>query len=129
MINILIVEPKTAAQDSLKQVISGQPGMNAAGMTDDLSKVKRLCGQLMPDMLLIHMTTENDAITSVAQIRWEFPDIKILIWSSLPYVNFVDEARKAQIHSFIDEKTGSDYLLSAIRFTMQGRGIYCQSLE
>jgi DNA-binding NarL/FixJ family response regulator len=129
MIKILIVEPQTIARDSLKQIISGQVGIKTTGMTDDLLKAPRLCKQLMPDMVLINMTEENNAISYAARIRREFPDIKILIWTSLPYVAFVDEARKAQIHSFIDKKTGNEYLISAIRFTMQGKGIYCQCLE
>jgi DNA-binding NarL/FixJ family response regulator len=126
---IIIVEPRTKMKHSLKNIILRQPGMEAAGITDDPLKAEGLCEQLMPDILLIHMTAENDTIAHAAQIRKEFPNIKIVIWTSLPYVTFADEARKANIHSFIDKNTGNDYLIYAINLTMRGKGIYCQCFE
>jgi two-component system vancomycin resistance associated response regulator VraR len=123
---IIIVEPQTKMKDSLKKIISKQPGMEAVGITDNPLNAAGLCEQLIPDMLLIHMTAENNAIAHAAQIRKEFPNIKIVIWTSLPYVIFADDARKARIHSFIDKNTGNDYLLYAINLTMRGKGIYCQ---
>jgi DNA-binding NarL/FixJ family response regulator len=128
MIKILIVEPQTA-ENSLERIISGQPDIETAGVTDNLSTAKKLCSKLMPDILLIDMTEGNNTITQAAQILREYPNIKIVIWTSLAYNTFAAEARKANIHSYIDKNTGIEYLLTAIRFTIQDKGIYCQRLE
>ena len=126
MIRILIVEDQTILLDSLKQLISKQGDMRVVGSTGDASKAPDLCRELMPDLILMDVVTENDAngITWAGRIRKELPDIKIVIMTGLPEITFVDEARKAGVHSYINKNVGSEHLFYAIRSTMQGFGIY-----
>lgn len=126
MIKILIVEAQAMLRDSLSQVINDQAGMEVAGVTDDASKALQFCHDLLPDLVLMDVVTENDAngITYAAQILQELPDIKIVIMTALPEITFLEDARKAGAHSYIYKSAGNDHLFYVIRSTMNGIGVY-----
>jgi len=126
MIKILVVEDQAMLRDSLEYVISGQTDMKVVGVTNDASKTPDLCRQLKPDLILMDVITENGAngIFFTGMIRKDFPDIKIVIMTSLPEITFVDEAKKAGAHSYIYKNAGNEHLLFAIRSTMRGHGVY-----
>jgi DNA-binding NarL/FixJ family response regulator len=72
------------------------------------------------------VVTKNNSsgITYTAQIRREFPSIKVVIMTSLPEITFAEEARKAGAHSFMDKDMGNENLFHVIRNTMKGYSIY-----
>jgi DNA-binding NarL/FixJ family response regulator len=126
MTKIIIVEDQTMLRESLEHVIDGQNDMEVVGTTDDAANAPELCRQLKPDLVLMDVVTKNNSsgITYTAQIRKEFPDIKIVIMTALPEITFAEEARKAGAHSFIDKALGNDHLFHVIRNTMKGYSIY-----
>ena len=126
MVKILIVEDQTMLRDSLEHVINGQEDMEILGGTDDAANAPALCRELKPDLVLMDVVTKNNSngITYAAQIRKEFPDIKIVIMTGLPEITFAEEARKAGAHSFIDKDMGNEHLFHVIRNTMKGFSIY-----
>ena len=126
MIKILIVEDQTLLRDSLEHIISEQADMEVTGTTDDASKAPELCKELNPDMVLMDVVTKDgpNGIVFAEKIRSEFPDIKIVIMTALPEITFIDEARKAGAHSFMEKAMGNDHLFYVIRSTMKGHGIY-----
>jgi DNA-binding NarL/FixJ family response regulator len=125
-IKIIIVEDQALLRDSLEQIISQQADMEVAGVTADASNAPELCQKLKPDLVLMDVVNKNNSngITFAAQIRRELPNIKIVIMTSLPEITFVDEAKKAGAHSFIDKDMGNEYLFFVIRSTMKGNGVY-----
>jgi DNA-binding NarL/FixJ family response regulator len=131
MIKILIVEDQTMLRESLEYVIGEQNDMEAVGSTDDAAKAPELCRQLKPDLVLMDVVTKNNSsgITYTAQIRKEFPDVKIVIMTALPEITFAEEARKAGAHSFMDKGMGNEHLFHVIRNTMRGYSIYSVSQE
>ena len=113
-------------RESLEQVIGGQNDMEVVGSTDDAAKAPELCRQLQPDLVLMDVVTKNNStgISYTAQIRKEFPDIKIVIMTALPEITFAEEARKAGAHSFMYKDMGNEHLFHVIRNTMKGYSIY-----
>ena len=126
MIKILIVEDQAMLRDSLEHVINEQADMEVIGITDNASKALDLCRKLKPDLVLMDVVTENDAngIIWTGKIRQELPDIKIVIMTGLPEITFIDEARKAGAHSYINKNAGNEHLFYSIRSTMKGVGVY-----
>jgi DNA-binding NarL/FixJ family response regulator len=126
MIKILLVEDQALLLDTLKDVINLQPDMKVTGTADDASLAPDMCRKLKPDLVLMDVITKNDSngITFAAQIRKEMPEIKIVIMTGLPEITFVDKAKKAGIHSFMNKDSGKEYLLFVIHNTIQGNGIY-----
>ena len=131
MIKILIVEDQMILRESLKKLLDGQDDMEVTGLTDNAEDTPELCRKLKPDLILMDVVTKShsndlnaNGILYAAEIRKEFPDIKIMIMTALPEITFADEAKKAGAHSFMDKDMGSEHLLSVIRNTMKGYSIY-----
>ena len=126
MISILIVEDQAMLRESLEHIIDEQSDMRVAGTLDDAAKAPEFCRTLKPDLVLMDVVMDNSAsgIIFAKQIREEFPDIKIVIMTSLPEITFIDEARKAGAHSYIYKNSGNEHLFYTIRSTMKGNGIY-----
>jgi DNA-binding NarL/FixJ family response regulator len=126
MIKILIVEDQTMLRESLERIIGGQNDMEVSGTTDDAAEATELCRELQVDLVLMDVVTKNNAsgITYTAQIRAEFPNIKIVIMTGFSEITFIDEARKAGAHSYVYKNSGYEHLFYVIRSTMQGNGIY-----
>jgi DNA-binding NarL/FixJ family response regulator len=126
MIKILIVEDQTMLRESLEHVIGGQNDMEVAGATDDAARTPELCRQLQPDLVLMDVVTKNNSsgITYTAQLRAEFPGIKIVIMTGFSEITFIDDARKAGAQSYVYKNSGNEHLLYVIRNTMMGNGIY-----
>jgi DNA-binding NarL/FixJ family response regulator len=126
MIKILIVEDQTMLRESLERVIGEQNDMEVAGSTDDAANAPELCRELQPDLVLMDVVTKNNVsgIAYSAQIRSEFSGIKIVIMTGFSEITFIDEARKAGVHSYVYKNSGYEHLFYVIRSTMQGNGIY-----
>jgi DNA-binding NarL/FixJ family response regulator len=126
MIKILIVEDQAMLRDSLAHALGGQDDMEVIGTSEDASQAPELCRTLQPDILLMDVMTANDAngIAYASQIRQELPDIKIVIMTALPEITFVNESRKAGVHSYVYKSAGSEHLFLVIRSTMKGNGVY-----
>jgi DNA-binding NarL/FixJ family response regulator len=126
MIKVLIVEDQTMLRELLEQVIGKQDDMEVAGTTDDAANSPELCRELQPDLVLMDVVTKNNVsgITYTAQIREEFPNIKVVIMTGFSEITFIDEARKAGAHSYVYKNSGYDHLFYVIRNTMQGNGVY-----
>jgi len=126
MIKILIVEDQTMLRDALEHMINGQDDMKVIGGTDDASKALELCKKLEPDIVLMDVVTKNNSngIRYSAEILTNISDIKIVVMTSYPELTFVEEARKAGVHSFIQKNMDREHLLYVIRSTIKGTGIY-----
>jgi len=126
MVKILIVEDQTMLRDSLEYMINGQDDMKVIGTADDAADTPELCRKLKPDMVLMDVVTKNNSngIIYTAQIRKEFPDIKIVIMTGLSDITFAEEARKADAHGFIDKNMTNEHLIYVIRNAMKGMSIF-----
>ena len=125
MIQILLVEDQAMLKDSLEYLLNNQEGMKVIAATDDASKAPQLCREQKPDLVLMDVITkETNGIVFAAQIRKEMPQIKVVIMTAFPEITFIDEARKADAHSFIYKSSGNEHLFYVIRSTMRGIGYY-----
>lgn len=126
MVKILIVEDQTLLHKSLEHFINAQEDMKVIGGTDDAALAPELCRKLKPDLVLMDVVTKNrnSGIKYTALIQDEFSDIKVIIMTALPEITFVEEAKKAGAHSFINKEMSDEHLLDVIRSTMRGYSTY-----
>ena len=126
MIKILIVEDQAMLRDALEHLINKQPDMEVVGTTDNAEKAPDLCRELLPDLVLMDVVTENYAngIVWAGIIRKELPEIKIVIMTAVPDITFIEEAKKAGAHSYISKHSANEHMFYAIRSTMKGCGVY-----
>ncbi|MDR3338133.1 MAG: response regulator transcription factor [Treponema sp.] len=126
IIKILIVEDQVILRESMENFLNSQKDMRVAGVTGSAGKAPELCKELLPDLVLMDVLTEDECsgFAATVQIRQELPDIKIVMITALPEITFIAAAKKAGAHSFVYKNMDSEYLLFAIRSTMKGQGVY-----
>ena len=126
MVKIVIVEDQTVLLEALIYLINSQEDMEVVGSTSDAVNALELCRNLHPDLVLMDVVTKNNSsgIRYAAEIRREFPQVKIVIITGLPEITFVEEAKKAGAHSYLYKNTEKEHLFYVIRSTMKGIGIY-----
>ena len=131
MTKILIVEDQTMLRQTLEHMLNGQNDMEVIGGTDDAAKALELCKKLKPNLVLMDVVTKNNSsgIKYTAEIRRELPEIKVVIMTGLPEITFLDEAKKAGAHSFVEKDMDKEHLLYVIRSTMKGVGIFSDPRE
>ena len=136
MIKVLIVEDQTMLRESLEHLLNAQSDIEVVGGTDDAAEAPELCKELKPDIVLLDVVTKKNSdgihasgIHYAAEILKKFPNIKIVIMTGLPEITFIEEAKKAGAHSFINKTMGNEHLLHVIRNTMKGYSIYSTSTE
>jgi DNA-binding NarL/FixJ family response regulator len=71
-----------------------------------------------------HSRVQINGIEAALDIRFEFPDIKIVIMTAFPEITFIDAAHHAGVQSFIYKSISSDTMLNIIRNTMGGYSVY-----
>jgi len=131
MVKILIVEDQTMLKDSLEYRINGQDDMKVVGTAEDAADAPELCRTLKPDMVLMDVVTKNNSngIVYTAQIRKEFPDIKIVIMTGLSDITFAEEAKKSGAHGFINKSMSNEHMFYVIRSVMNGMSIFSGSAD
>ena len=122
MIRILIAEDQVVLRDSLVNLIDAQPDMRVVAQTGKASDAVRLCAEFCPDLVLMDVITDSaqSGISAAAQLRREYPALKIIIMTGMPEITFIDSAKKAGVNSFVYKNVKSDMLLSVIRSTYEG---------
>lgn len=80
----------------------------------------------MPDIVLMDICTENNSsgITYCGKLKEKYPDIKVIIMTGMPDVNFIRMARENNADSFIYKNISKDSLISVIKNTLEGYSMY-----
>jgi DNA-binding NarL/FixJ family response regulator len=122
----MLVEDQTLVRDSLAQLLNGQEDMRVVCDTGSAADALALCRWHNPDLVLMDVVTEMGAsgITAAAQLREEFPALKIVIMTGLPEITFIDNAKKAGVNSFLYKNINSEEMLASLRSTMKGYGMF-----
>lgn len=126
MIKILIVEDQVIMRDSLASLINGQEDMRVVGSIGCAADASGLCKKTSPDLVLMDVCTDNNesGIAAAAEIRAQYPAIKIIIMTGMPEITYMESSRKAGVDSFLYKNVKSETMLSTIRSTMDGYGTF-----
>jgi DNA-binding NarL/FixJ family response regulator len=126
MINIAIAEDQVMVRESLVALINSQKDMHIQAGVSEAGEIISLHRDNPVDLALMDVITDNgsNGIVAAAELKKEFPAIKIIIMTGLPEITFVDAAKQAGVDSFIYKNVSSETLLSVIRSTMNGYRTY-----
>ena len=131
MINMIIIEDMEILRDSLSGMLNAQSDINVCATASDAGDALSLCEKYSPDIALLDVCTENGSsgITAAKEIKENFPDIKIIIFTGMPDLSFVSKAKDAGANSFVYKNLGTKELTSVIRSTMNGYNTFPEEKE
>jgi len=131
MINIMVVDDQVLFRDALVKLINSQPDMKVTSAISEAKDALALCEKTMPDLVLldvltnpvpfdVHAEVSPTGISVAAQLRQQFPGVKVIIMTGLSEISLSEAARKAGAHSFISKNIHGEEFLGVIRNTMTG---------
>ena len=90
------------------------------------SAAKSVCENNKVDLILMDVMTElgHSGLDAAEEIKKEFPDIKIIIVTSMPEYSWLSRARKIGVDSFWYKDGQKNSILEVMERTMSGEHIY-----
>ena len=129
MTRVLIVDDSVTVRTLFESIIEGSGEYTLAGSLENAKAALPFCMRSPVDLILMDVYTKDreNGLEAAKEIKKEFPDIKIIISTSLPEVSFLEKAREAGCESFWYKEMGEYKLLDIMNRTMRGESVYPDS--
>jgi len=127
----MVVDDQVLFRDALVKLINSNPDMKVTAAISEAKDAPAYCEKVSPDLILMDVLTDPapkglftesgpNGINVAAQIRQQFPSIKVIIMTGLSEISLFEASQKAGAHSFVNKNINSEQLLGIIRNTMAG---------
>lgn len=125
MTNVLIVEDQAMPMELLQLVVNSSERYHVLHSTTNAAMAPVFCSTGDVELVLMDVCTDADSsgLDAAEIIKSKFPQIKIIIVTSIPEFSWLERARRIGADSFW-YKTASTELLSIMDRTMEGEHIY-----
>lgn len=127
MTNVLIVDDQRSARKLLEDAVAAAPDRYQVVETiANALMAEMYCMQGNVDLVLMDVYTAHreNGISAAAQIKKYYPEIKVIIVTSMPENSFIEKSKEAGCESFWYKDIGDDELLDVMDRTMAGESVY-----
>lgn len=120
MINVLIVEDSRVSRNAFQREISGMAGYKVIAAIENAANAELICLQNKVDLILMDICTADDesGLEAAGKIKEDFPEIRIIMMTSMPEYTFISKARESGCDSFWYKETDNISLSEIIQRTM-----------
>ena len=116
----MIVDDHDAVRYSLRLFLSLAGGFEVAGEAESGQDAVNLLGQIQPHVVLMDLVMPvMDGITATRIIRQRYPQIKIIVLTSVIDPLLIQNAMRAGAHSYLLKGTPIDALAINLRAAVQ----------
>ena len=125
MINTLLVEDDLYIQRHFIERFSEEEDIRIVAAVRDAFEAEGLCGQGGIDLVLMDVLTlhKHSGLAAGKRIREAYPNIKVLIVTSLVDPEVLQQARRGCADSLWYKDHGTDAIMDVIRRTMAGERV------
>lgn len=126
MIRVLIVEDQRMTRERMEDYVNSDSRYYLVGSISNAALAEMRCMQNEIDLILMDVYTEQgeSGLVATAKIKKRFPNIKIIIVTSMVECSFLHRAKEAGAESFWYKDFGQQELLDVMERTMKGESIY-----
>ena len=126
MTNVLIVDDSRIARSILESSVAASTKYTIAGSLESAENAVVFCMSGRADLVLMDVYTlgGESGLEAAAKIKKQYPNIKIIITTSMPEESFIRQAKAAGCESFWYKDVGEESLLEVMDRTMAGESIY-----
>ena len=123
---VLIVEDQQMPRQLLEIFISSNKGYVHQASLNDASLALAYCQNKEVDLILMDVYTfqGNSGLLAAEEIKKQFPEIKIIIVTSLPEYSWIKKAKEIGVDSFWYKDENKENIIEIIDRTMKGEHIY-----
>lgn len=124
--NVLIVEDQDMPRELFEIYIRSSEKFDLVLSISNASAALSVCKNNEVDLILMDVMTElgQSGLNAAEEIKKEFPDIKIIIVTSMPEYSWLERAREIGVDSFWYKDGQKDSILEVMERTMAGEHIY-----
>lgn len=126
MKQVMIVEDQRMTRESMERTLADGGKYALAASVNGADVALAVCKRQPIDLILMDVCTtgNKDGIEATAEIKQEYPDIKIIIVTSMVEVSYLKRAKAAGVDSFWYKNTSPEMLIDVIDRTMNGESIF-----
>ncbi|MBR6410264.1 MAG: response regulator transcription factor [Clostridia bacterium] len=123
---VLIVEDQDIPRELFKIYVDASDRFEHLLSISNASAALSVCQNNPVDLILMDVMTEleHSGLDAAEAIKKQFPDIKIIIVTSMPEYSWLSRARKIGVDSFWYKDGQKNSLLDVMERTMAGEHIY-----
>ena len=126
MINVLIVEDQRMMRENMESHIQQNDRYHLAASISNAALAEMICVQPPVDLVLMDVCTENDesGFEATKKIKIRFPNIKVIIVTSMLDCSYLDRARQVGADSIWFKDVSREELMKVVERTMNGESVY-----
>lgn len=123
---ILIVEDQSLTRQLYKMVLSKSDEYEIIGSIADAQYAEMYCRKYQVDAIIMDVVTKNGSsgLDASERIKRLFPNVKIMMSTSMPEVSFIERARNIGIESFYYKNYSDMDVAECLKATLEGEKIY-----
>lgn len=126
MYKVMIVEDSRIARENIEGSVLGSSEFEHVISIENAANAGLIMLKKPVDLILMDVCTADDesGLDAAAQIKKDFPNVKIIIMTSMPEYSFIAKARAAGCDSFWYKEDGRIVLEDIMKRTMAGESVY-----
>ena len=126
MKNVLIVEDQRMARESMESYIHQSGQYRLVNSIANAALAEMCCTSQPVDLVLMDVCTENDesGFEATKKIKARFPDIKVIIVTSMLDCGYLARAREVGADSIWFKDVSRDELMAVVERTMNGESVF-----
>lgn len=123
---VMIVEDQTMPRELFELRIQASEHFEVAISIDNAAVADIYCLRFPVDLIMMDVVTRDgeSGLDAAERIKRAFPQIKIIIVTSMPECSYLSRARKIGVESFWYKEEQRENLLDVMERTMNGESIY-----
>ena len=126
MTKVLVIDDQRIARGYMENVVRSGRDYELVGSLSKADLAETVCRRSAVDLVLMDVCTHGtkDGIDAAAELRIRFPDLKIIVVTSMVEESFIKRAKKAGADSFWYKEVSPGDLITVMDATMQGRKVW-----
>jgi len=128
---IIVADSYKLIAEGLRSVLADEVGLDIVGFAkggEELLKILR--NDKMVDLVIMEISMpELDGIDTMRAIKKEFPHIKVLTYSALNEIEYINSMRIEGAHGYILKNDDDHELISAIKSIVNGNTYFSPSVK
>ena len=129
MVNVLIVEDSRVSREAFERKLSADPGFTVVAAIENAANAEIACMTNQIDLILMDICTADDesGIRAAGRIKKNYPDVKIIMMTSMPEYSFIQKAKESGCDGFWYKEYGDTSLTEICERTVNGEFVWPES--
>lgn len=126
MTKVLVIDDQRIAREYMENVVQNGTNYELVGSLSKADLAETVCRRSKVDLVLMDVCTHGakDGIDAAAELRRLFPELKMIIVTSMVEESYIKRAREDGVDSFWYKEISPEDLLTVMDATMQGRQMW-----